>query len=74
MNVKDAAKSLLTLLKAGHGNVELIARDTRSGCTSSVSIWDTISVIDIEEDGVEDCGTLCDEDDGYKYVGVYLDH
>jgi hypothetical protein len=70
MLVKEAYQVLYALMADEHGDKELIAIDTRSGCTSSVSIYS--GVTEVRKD--EDCGTLCDREMGLEYVPVYLDH
>jgi len=70
MKVKEAYQVLYALMADEYGEEELIAMDSRSGVTSSVSISSKIS--EIEEDYLYDTGTLCGRPAGFKYVGVYL--
>ena len=70
MTVNDAIESLQKLSKAGHGYLELIYQDTRSGDTGSVDIYDTVS----EKNEGDTMGRLCEWEDGQKYVPVYTDH
>lgn len=70
MRVKEAMIKLHKLDKAGHGERELIAVDTRSGVSSNVSIGTPAKVDRYDREA----GTLCDWELGVGYVPVYLDH
>jgi hypothetical protein len=68
--VREVHKTLSQLIEAGHGGVELISRDCRSGDTGSVSASQTVE----ECDGEEGMGRLCDEPKGFQYVEIYVEH
>ena len=70
MTVNEAYKVLEKLRKMGLGNLELIATDGRSGVSSNIDIYATMS----EKTKSDQAGTLCDWEDGDNYVAVYLDH
>jgi hypothetical protein len=71
MTVREAYDVLRQLMWDGHYDMELVAKDTRNGCSSSVSIYSGELAKVTDED---DCGTLCDREVGTEYVAVYLDH
>lgn len=70
MTVNEALANLQKLADEGHGFLELIYSDGRSGDTGSVNIYDTVS----EKSEGDIMGRLCEWEDGTKYVSVYTDH
>lgn len=56
-------------VEQGHGGLQVIALDTRSGCSSNIGLGDVR-----ETDDYDDEGTLTEYDNGYQYIPVYLDH
>jgi len=69
MNVNEAIDALTKLAEEGHGYLELICEDVRSGDTGSICIGDTE-----EKSSHHTMGHLCDYEDGVKFVPIYMDH
>lgn len=56
---KELSTIIAELLEDGDGDVELIIKDTDSGCTSNVKVSDgEVNVVDDNDN----CDTLCDRD------------
>jgi len=70
MKVHEALQNLQKLVDEGWGELNLIAVDTSSGVSHTVSIYSGDPASKGEYDNA---GELCEYPDGKKYIGVYLD-
>jgi len=68
MKVKTALEALQTLVNQGHGEVELLGTDCRSGDTAAASIYADVK----EVTGEEMAGEILDMEVGTKYVSVFM--
>jgi hypothetical protein len=70
MTVNEALEALQKLADEGHGFLELICEDVRSGDTGSVHIYAETS----DKNDGHTMGKLCEWQNGRKFVPVYVDH
>jgi hypothetical protein len=70
MKVKDAYQVLGEIISEGWEELELIAVDGASGVSYEVCLY---AGEPDEKNQWENAGILCDEENGYRYIGVGLD-
>jgi hypothetical protein len=70
MTVSEAIVKLSQLEADGYGDIDMVAVDSRSGLTSSISIYPHVRY----KNSDDNIGHLCDVENGTEYVPVHLDH